>query len=180
MRTRNWILSGLTQTCAILLLAGVLVAWTEPTGPPYTAPVIPTGDAGDVATGCKCQTAHLKQPTASEPDWPSGSTEQTAIWDWWRNGVTTWTRSGAATNTYNCFSYAFNGGSHWLDDPSNFIGDKKGCWHLQSDGTVRKSSGHACMSSYTGKCGRMFVQDHNDDVYGTMPDLYKKLDADAP
>jgi hypothetical protein len=36
------------------------------------------------------------------------------------------------------------------------------------------------MSSYSGKCGRMFLQDHNDDVYGTIPDLYKKLDADAP
>jgi hypothetical protein len=164
------VLSGLF----LALFVGSVSAWTPPSNPPYTDPGSPTDLAGTIETGCDCKETNLYQPGDSQGDWPQDSSSQNTLWSWWQNGES-WSKSGNATNTYNCHSYIFNGSSHWLLSPSPYIGSNTGCWTLDNNGNVRSNEGHSCTTGYAGKVGRMFLQDNNDAIYGTINFKYKKL-----
>jgi hypothetical protein len=147
-------------------------------------------DGAGYFTGCDCTTAATLVQGASFVDWPQDEPSQANLWAWWvgpnsdirSNGVTgtqtaAWTRSGYATGTYNCAGYMLAGSSAWVNEVDPFIGTTSGCYKLDASGTefrYKKSSTdfHICTLGYLGKCGMMFVQDHNDDIYGAMPDTY--------
>ena len=154
---------------------------SNPSEPPYSDPGIPTATGPNVATGCACLTAPTKVRGSGQGDWPQGATEQAELWTWWKGMFSNpaWTKLGNFTNGYNCGGYVFGGSGSWIDDIGNYIGTTSGCWRKDAGGTIRildpEGSYHVCYTSYVGKVGRMCLQDHNDDLYGSMPDIYKKI-----
>jgi hypothetical protein len=104
MKKNNYLKKQLLMTfvssgCFLMLLVGIVSAWTKPLNPPYPEPGYPIDSAGTVDTGCDCKTASLKKPGFLQVDWPQDSLSQNTLWGWWQNGES-WSKSGNATN-YN-------------------------------------------------------------------------------
>jgi hypothetical protein len=165
-------------------------------GCPFT-PNFEHADGDGVSTPCNCNTAPTLVPGPNYIDWPQDGASQTRLWNWWVNGgakfmkasnpggSNSWTRLGNATGNYNCAGYILDSSAAWVNDVTPYIGTTSGCYKKDPSGTafrydtMSNSAGgndfHICTVGYTGKCGPMFVQDHNDDIYGALADTYSQI-----
>jgi hypothetical protein len=155
-----------------------------PSAPPFPRPGIPKAADGTVDTGCNCQTADKKKLGPGQSDWPQDATSQDQLWTWWmglRNSKSaSWTKMGNFTNSYNCSGYIYHNSAHWVDAVGttlDYVGNLPGCWKPAADGTIRISTveAHVCYTNYVGKAGSAALQDHNDDLYGEIPNRFSKV-----
>jgi hypothetical protein len=149
----------------------------NPSTPPYADPGIPSATGPNISTGCDCKVSPTLVRGPGQGDWPQDSTSQANLWSWWTGmygNPAGWTKLGNFTNGYNCAGYVWAAG-RWVNAFDPWLGTTSGCWTKDASGTIRLSDEHVCQASYVGKCGRGPLQNHNEGVYGTMPDVYKKI-----
>lgn len=162
---------------AVFLALVACASPPSPSLPPYPDPGIPSADGPDISTGCACKTAPTLVRGPGQGDWPGDATSQANLWTWWTGmyNASNWTKYDKFTNGYNCAGYVWENKGHWVNAFDPYLGTTSGCWKKDSGGTIRLGGGHVCMASYVGKVGRGPLQDHNDDIYGSMPDKYIKV-----
>ena len=163
--------------CAMFIALIACADPPNPSQPPHPDPGIPSATGPNISTGCACKTAPTLVRGPTQGDWPQGATQQAELWTWWRGlyNNPAWTKLGNFTNGYNCAGYVWESSAHWVNAFGPYLGTTSGCWKKDSSGTIRLNGEHVCMKTYVGKVGRGPLQNHNDDVYGSMADIYKKI-----